>query len=127
MTDTFKPVDQENRHRIATSLSETLFVEAGAGTGKTTALVDRLVSLVKAGEEISRIAAITFTEAAAAELRDKVRRELENVASREGNALCLKAAGDIDNAAIQTLHSFAGSILREQPLEARLPPRFRGC
>lgn len=129
MKDEFKPIDQENRKRIATSLNETLFVEAGAGTGKTKAMVDRIVSLVKAGNEIGKIAAITFTEAAAAELRDRVRRELENAAIKAENPKadrdrCRKAAVDIDNAPIQTLHSFAGSMLREQPLEARLPPGF---
>jgi ATP-dependent exoDNAse (exonuclease V) beta subunit len=124
MTDNFIPIDQAERERIETSLKETLFVEAGAGTGKTTALVSRIISLVKAGNEISHIAAITFTEAAAAELRDRVRRELEKAAVQEGNDFCLKAAANLDSASIQTLHGFAGAILREQPLEAGLPPGF---
>jgi len=71
-----KPGDQPARDEIATRLDATLFVEAGAGTGKTAALVERVVALVEAGVPMHAIAAITFTEKAAAELRDRVRREL---------------------------------------------------
>jgi ATP-dependent exoDNAse (exonuclease V) beta subunit len=52
-------------------------VEAGAGTGKTAALVDRYLALVLAGRSVERIVAITFTDKAAAELRDRVRQGLE--------------------------------------------------
>ena len=63
------PGDQAPRDRIARSLDENLFVEAGAGTGKTTALVGRMVALVvDEGIAVEEIAAITFTEKAAAEL-----------------------------------------------------------
>src|ERR1700733_9228431 len=65
--------DQADRDRIAADLGSTLFVEAGAGSGKTTALVGRIVCLLAAGGvELADIAAITFTEAAAAELRQKL-------------------------------------------------------
>jgi ATP-dependent helicase/nuclease subunit A len=71
-------VDAEARRRIESDLGSTLFVEAGAGSGKTTALVSRIVSLVREGvAEIQNIAAITFTEAAAAELRLRVRQALQ--------------------------------------------------
>jgi len=70
MTTQFVPQDQDQRDRITSSLDETLFVEAGAGTGKTEALVSRIVALITTGRAtISGIAAITFTELAAAELR----------------------------------------------------------
>jgi ATP-dependent helicase/nuclease subunit A len=125
----FVPVDMAARQRIAMSLGETLFVEAGAGTGKTTSLVSRIVSLVRTGNNIAGIAAITFTEAAASELRDRVRRKLEEEANRPSNSLAerelfLKAARELDDASIQTLHSFAGALLRERPLEAGFPPGF---
>ena len=70
MSSQFIPLDQEQRIRITSSLDETLFVEAGAGTGKTEALVGRIVGLITEGRAtIGDIAAITFTELAAAELR----------------------------------------------------------
>src|SRR5262249_17387764 len=62
---------------IRTRLDVTMVVEAGAGTGKTRALVERVVALVGAGIPMQNIAAITFTEKAAGELRDRIRRALQ--------------------------------------------------
>ena len=80
-------IDDAARDAVRTRLDETLFVEAGAGTGKTTVLVERIVELVTADGPglpvpMRCVAAITFTEKAAAELRDRVRGELETRASR---------------------------------------------
>jgi ATP-dependent helicase/nuclease subunit A len=107
--------DQDVRDRIATDLDHTLFVEAGAGSGKTTVLVRRIVALVASGMPLSTIAAVTFTEKAAAELRDRVRVGLEDAGHNE-------ALDQLDGAAIGTLHSFAHRILAEHPVEAGLPP-----
>ena len=68
-----QPPDQAARDRIRTDTATTLFVEAGAGAGKTTALVARILTLVDEGVPIDVIAAITFTEKAAAELRHRLR------------------------------------------------------
>ncbi len=73
------PTDHAARQQILEDLDHTLFVEAGAGSGKTSSLVGRFVALVLAGAEVSSIAAITFTEAAAAELRARIREALEDV------------------------------------------------
>src|ERR1700733_9452621 len=67
MTDQATAPDQAGRDRITRDLETTLFVEAGAGSGKTSALVNRVVALVKDGRtHLNRIAAITFTEKAGA-------------------------------------------------------------
>ena len=130
MNAQFTPGDAEARRVISSNLDETLFVEASAGTGKTTSLVGRMVNLVATGRTtLDRIAAITFTEAAAAELRDKVRQELERAASSTyrselERSRCTKGMVDLDQASIQTLHSFASALLHERPLEAGLPPGF---
>ena len=129
-TEPVEPVDQEQRLRIRTSLDENLFVEAGAGTGKTTALVSRITALIASGQaEMNGLAAITFTDAAAGELRERVRRELEEDARDQRRTAaererCERAAREMELASIQTLHSFALSLLRELPLEAGLPPGF---
>ena len=116
--------DADARHAIRTRLDDTLFVEAGAGTGKTAELVQRVVALVEQrGRSLVRIAAITFTEKAAAELRDRIRMELERAASA-GDAHCRAAVEDVDEAPIQTLHAFAQRILAAHPLAAGLPPGF---
>jgi ATP-dependent helicase/nuclease subunit A len=120
------PPDQAARDRITSDLDATLFVEAGAGSGKTTALVDRVVALVASGTvELRHIAAITFTEKAGAELRDRLRRALQEKAEREGpeSDRCRLAMAQLDGAAIGTLHSFAQRLLSEHPVEAQLPPR----
>ena len=114
--------DTAVRHAIRTELGRTLFVEAGAGTGKTTALVDRVVALVAAGHAMAGIAAITFTEAAASQLRERIRAAL--VRAVAAGAVGQEAVDQVDEAAISTLHGFAQRILAEHPLEAGLPPGF---
>ncbi len=130
--------DQDARATIREELDKTLFVDAGAGSGKTTALVERVLGLVGAGVDMEHIAAVTFTEKAAAELRDRIRLSLERVASptaeSRGDATsspttlvnpqqAAAALRQIDGAAVGTLHSFAQRILAEHPTEAGLPPR----
>jgi ATP-dependent helicase/nuclease subunit A len=127
-----RPVDQASRDRVRTDHSHTVFVEAAAGTGKTQALVDRVVALVAHGAALRSIAAITFTEAAAAELRDRIRDALEQAAVGGDRAVdgetererWRAALADIDDAALTTLHGFAQRILADHPLEAGLPPGF---
>ncbi|MBI2767063.1 MAG: UvrD-helicase domain-containing protein [Chloroflexi bacterium] len=111
--------------RIRESLRESLFVEAGAGTGKTKALVDRLVALVEAGIAVTEIVAITFTEKAAAELRERVRAELEKARSSGGAPARLAAALEsLDAAPISTIHAFAAGLVRGFAAEAGVDPDF---
>lgn len=118
-------VDQSARNRISSDLDSTLFVEAGAGSGKTRALVDRVVALIGSGTAMENIAAITFTEKAAAELRDRIRKQLRSTDTRKslGEEQAETALRQLDGAAVGTLHSFAQRILSEHPVEAGLPPR----
>ncbi len=119
--------DRQTRERIRSSLDETLFVEAGAGTGKTTALVDRLVALVIGGKAIERIVAITFTERAAAELRDRVRAGLEAARQQrsESPEAIEQALASLDRAQISTIHSFCQGLLYSFAAEAGIDPSFR--
>ena len=110
--------DQADRDAIIDELDSTLFVGAGAGSGKTTALVDRVLALIDSGIAMENIAAITFTEKAAAELKNRVREEL--AASGKHPA----ALDQLDGAAITTLHGFALRILSHHAIEAGLPPRL---
>src|SRR4051812_47377179 len=100
--------DDDARDRITAGLDETLFVEAGAGSGKTTSLVERVVATVLNPREpvpLAEIAAITFTEKAAVELRDRLRAEFERrrAAASPGSdeaARADQALDDLDTAAI---------------------------
>ena len=119
--------DAEARDRIRRETASTLFVDAGAGSGKTQALVSRVQQLVvEDGIPIEQVAAVTFTERAAAELRDRLRDRFEQAArhTTRGHARerAEAALDGLDLAAIGTLHSFAQRILSEHPIEAGIPP-----
>ena len=119
--------DAEARRRILQSLDESLIVEASAGTGKTTALVGRIVAVLRAGKAtIDQIAAVTFTNKAAGELKLRLREALDKarVESTEGRAELEDALEHLEEAAIGTIHSFCAQILRERPVEARVDPAF---
>ncbi|MYC97764.1 MAG: AAA family ATPase [Gammaproteobacteria bacterium] len=128
------PVDEDQRQRVRTELRTSLLVEAGAGSGKTTLLVDRMVALVEGGEaEVARIAAVTFTRKAAAELRERFQVALErryrearhDPAEGERAARLRDAIDGIDRAFLGTIHAFCARLLRERPIEAGLDPEFQ--
>ena len=120
----------DNRHLISTALDETMIVEAAAGTGKTTELVGRIVRLVETRRaRIGQIAAVTFSEKAAGELKLRLREELERARSRHPHdapesALLADAVHDFEDAHVSTIHGFCAELLRERPVEARIDPAF---
>jgi ATP-dependent helicase/nuclease subunit A len=119
--------DEAARLRIKTSLDESLIVEASAGTGKTTALVGRIVEVLRAGKaKIGEIAAVTFTNKAAGELKLRLRQALDTarLESVEGRAELEDALEHLEEASIGTIHAFCGQILRERPVEAGVDPAF---
>lgn len=125
------PPDQPARDRIAGDLERNLLVEAGAGSGKTTALVDRMVALIRRRKcTVGQIAAVTFTRKAASELRERFQIELEQVVagaeagSDQGEA-AKDALRDLDKAFLGTIHAFCARLLRQRPLDAGLDPEFR--
>lgn len=128
--------DTESRNRIVKEIDKNFFVEAGAGSGKTTMLVNRMVAMVEAGKDISRICAITFTKAAANEFYERFQKILiersnpdykwedkghagqlpePNDVTRE---YCAKALRDIDLCFMGTIDSFCNMVLSEHPTEA---------
>jgi ATP-dependent helicase/nuclease subunit A len=121
-------VDEDARKAIAEQTARNLFVQAGAGSGKTTSLVKRVTTLVLRDDiRLANIAAVTFTEKAGAELRDRLRGKFEALwrdksAPPEERERAAQALEDLDSATIGTLHSFAQRILMLHPIEAGLPP-----
>ena len=96
-----------------------VFVSAGAGTGKTTVLVERFVKAVcERGLGIDNVLVITYTERAAGELRSRIRERLVEVERHD-------LARDLDGGWISTIHGFCHRLLRAYPFEAGLDPRFR--
>jgi ATP-dependent helicase/nuclease subunit A len=120
--------DAEARRRIREEFGSTLFVEAAAGTGKTTALVGRIVGLIRAGAgTLDRIVAVTFTEKAAGEMKLRLRSEIEKArpnAAREERYRLDRALKELELARIGTIHAFCGDLLHERPIEAGIDPLF---
>jgi ATP-dependent helicase/nuclease subunit A len=120
--------DGEARHRIAEEFGPTFFVEAAAGTGKTTALVRRIVGLITAGiGTLDRIVAVTFTEKAAGETKLHLRSAIEAARANAGSeqrARLDRALEELELARIGTIHAFCGDLLHERPVEAGIDPLF---
>src|SRR3712207_1556393 len=96
-----------------------VFVSAGAGTGKTTVLVERFANAVCGrGLPIESVLVITYTERAAAELRSRIRARLLDLGRPD-------LARELDGAWISTIHGFCHRLLKAYPFAAGLDPRFR--
>ena len=124
-----EPIDQEIRSASTSDLGTCFFLEAGAGTGKTRILVERVLEIIRRGvAEIHQVVVITFTEKAAGELRARVRdrlhERLESAAEPERSRYRAALHGLV-SAHIETVHAFASSLLREFPLEAGINPGFQ--
>ena len=123
--------DHNARERIRSDLDTTLIVEAAAGTGKTTALVNRIVAVVASGRaKLDRVVAVTFTEKAAGELKLRLRTEIERGRTDEtafdtvSRERLTNALEHLEEARIGTIHSFCADLLREYPVEAGVDPMF---
>lgn len=131
--------DEKQRERALTELDSTLLVEASAGTGKTSLLAGRVAMLLAADRPPSCIAAITFTERAATELRARVDKFAEMLVGRivpkdlepafrakplsDGEVEALRRSrGNLGELAASTIHSFCFGILQSYAVEARIDP-----
>jgi ATP-dependent helicase/nuclease subunit A len=103
-------------------------VTAGPGSGKTTVLVERYLHILRTQKlSIDQIVAITFTNRAANEMRERLRQELDQIlASTKGDERkqWLNYKRTLDGAIITTIHGFCARLLREFPVEARIDPQF---
>ena len=145
--------DGDERRWAAMRRDSNLVVLAGAGTGKTSLLVERALAAIAEGAvTVDRVAALTFTEKAAGEMRERLALALERLhsfaagetpdgegeaerawcrATGEGGvdaatvgARALAALEDLDRATVQTIHGFASVLLRSDPAAGRVDPRF---
>lgn len=137
--------DSQDRFKAETTWDHNVVVVAGAGTGKTTILVNRILNLLMREPNplaITEIVALTFTNKAATEMKKRLREQLLRL-TEEGDDLIAtfldryhlsaaqvgeraKAAlAQLEKAQIGTLHSFAAHLLRLHPLEAEIDPSFQ--
>ncbi len=111
---------------------KSLFIEASAGTGKTYTIQLMVAKMIAEGTPLKKILIVTYTEKAAGELKDRIRKKISEVLEKgeidkgypkEGVDLSLfqKAYQDVDNAAIFTIHSFCQKALKEYAYDAGRP------
>ncbi len=121
-------VDMYQRERIRTELDKNMLVEAAAGTGKTTSIVERMKALLQQGRcAIAQLVAVTFTRKAAAELRERFFFELEASISNQHGVYHQRLIDALQNAEqgfIGTIHAFCARLLRERPFEAGVDISF---
>jgi ATP-dependent exoDNAse (exonuclease V) beta subunit len=122
--------DSTARRAIIDDLDDTLVVEAAAGTGKTTELVNRILRVLETGRAtMTQIVAVTFTEKAAGELKLRLRERLEQDRARAGQDADVRkrledALETLEEAHVNTIHGFCAELLRERPVEASVDPLF---
>jgi ATP-dependent helicase/nuclease subunit A len=121
--------DALTRLRIVRETGRSTLVEASAGTGKTHILIEAILHRVFESSpplSLSRTAALTFTEKAAGEMKIRLRRALERIASSDDTrrARAEEALRELDRGEVTTIHSFCLALLRERPFEAGIDPDF---
>jgi ATP-dependent exoDNAse (exonuclease V) beta subunit len=126
-----KLLDEPARELIRTGLDCNLVVEAAAGTGKTTELVNRIIAVLAGGRaSVDSLVAVTFTEKAAGELKLRLRAGLEQSRQQSVDGSSQRknldfALARLEEARVNTIHGFCADLLRERPVEARVDPRFQ--
>ncbi len=116
LPDAYRLTDEQQA--VLQSDAEVITVRAGAGTGKTRLLVEwYLHQILERGARPSEIVAITFTRKAAAEMRERIVRRLRHAGKDEDARIAQVGP-------ISTVHSLCERLLREQPLEAGVDPKF---
>jgi ATP-dependent helicase/nuclease subunit A len=116
----------------ASDPATSVWVSASAGTGKTKVLIDRLIAILYQGTPISHIVCLTFTKAAAVEMRERLLKRLQDDAVKEqmtekgGKAAAIYEAllESPETLKIMTLHAYCQSLLQKFPFEAGVPPFF---
>ena len=119
-------ITEEQRSAIETQGK--VIVSASAGSGKTFVMIERLVSLILSGASVKEVLAVTFTNKAAAQMRDRLRRALlERVGSAEGQERekLKRQLEDLPSADISTIHAFCGRLIRTHFYLAEIDPAFR--
>jgi len=120
-----KPEQQKAAHTLDRHVS----VTAGPGSGKTTVLVERFLHILQQNRalHIDQIVAITFTNRAANEMRERLRKNLDSIlktCSEQERPRWMRYKRTLDGALINTIHGFCARLLREFPVEAAIDPQF---
>lgn len=127
----FLVADRQLRKQLIEKNDKNIFLEAGAGAGKSTLMVKRIVhQIIERHQKIEHIVAITFTEKAATELREKIHLALSEKMTElkdqsDGQALYAEIQEKKDLLFIGTIHSFCQKMIQERPIESEIPVYFQ--
>ncbi len=117
------------QQRVIRSRNKNMLVSAAAGSGKTAVLTERILSLITDKDnpvDLDRILVVTFTKAAAGEMKERIRKKLEaKIASDKNNELIRRQSVLIHNAQISTIHSFCSYIIKNYFYLLDIDPAFR--
>ncbi len=106
--------------------NNTILVSAAAGSGKTAVLVERIVQLIRGGYHLDRMLIVTFTKAAAAEMRQRLNRRLIREASANPEIFG-RALDELESTEISTIHAFCQKVLRNNFQAVGIDPMVRPC
>lgn len=119
----------EEQQKVIELRNRNILVSAAAGSGKTAVLVERIIKMLtdeKHPIDVDRLLIVTFTEAAAMEMKERIRSAIEKKLTEDpGNEHLLQQATLIHNAQITTIHSFCLSVIRDHFHAIHLDPGFR--
>lgn len=119
----------EQQQKVIDLRNRNILVSAAAGSGKTAVLVERIIQKItdeQSPVDVDRLLIVTFTEAAAAEMKDRIREAIEKkLEENPGNVHLERQATLVHSAPITTIHSFCLSVIREHFHVIDLDPGFR--
>ena len=110
-----------NQQNVIDFRGKNMLVSASAGTGKTTVMIERIVSMIQHGVDVSDLVVVTFTNLAAAEMKSRLALKLSE---KTDDPRIAEQLEQLDNAAICTLHSFCSDLLRNYFYVVDLDPSF---
>ena len=113
---------------IINTRNRNILVSAAAGSGKTAVLVERIVSLITDESEnidVDQLLVLTFTRAAASEMKERLRERLEELQESNNNDNIVKQLTLLNNATITTIDSFCGKVVKENFDKIDLDPNYR--
>lgn len=106
--------------------NRTILVSAAAGSGKTAVLIERIVQLIREGYRVNRMLIVTFTKAAAGEMRQRLNKRLNQEAIAD-SAHFAQALDDLETTEISTIHAFCQKVLRNYFQVVGIDPMVRPC
>ena len=116
-------IELKKREEIINTFDMNYLLEAGAGAGKTTIIVQRIINhIITSDINPANLVAITFTKAAATELAERIQLKALDYLKDETNPEIIERLKAVDRIFTGTIHSFCELILREMPFDANITP-----